>query len=46
MAKDFDQRLKQIRLAAAVLADEHIDEARAVETQREILEIFVLADED
>lgn len=46
VAKDFDQRLEQIRLATAILADEHIDKARAVETQCEVLQILVVADED
>lgn len=46
VVKDFDQCLKQIRFATAVLADEHIDKARAVETQREVLQILVVADEN
>ena len=45
VAKDFDQRLEQIRLATAILADEHIAKARAVETQCEVLQILVVADE-
>ena len=45
VAKDFDQGLKKIRFSAAVFADEHIDEACAIEAQREAFEVFVLADE-
>lgn len=46
VAKDYHQSLEQIRLATSVLTDEYIDKSRAFETQREILQVFVVADKD
>ncbi len=46
VAKDFDQCLKEIQLAAAVLADKHVNKAASIKAQGKILEVFVLADDE
>ena len=46
MVENLDQGFEEVGLARSILANEDIDEPIAIETNRKITEVFVLADPD